>query len=233
MATQYWWEAFSMTVHVIIRLPTSAISQTPFEALYNKKPEYKFLKTFGCSCFPCLKPYNKHKLKFHYEKCVFLGPSGSHKGYKCLSPSGKIYIYPDMISLFFFFWSRHVFFNENEFPFSAQRTSIMNKPNNFDSNSKALYSFYHVPMLTLPDAPAVSFFFIKLLLCLHMSLYLHLIMTQAHELSLSATSIPLLVLYMMESTDHVHTSGDEVLSSSLGPSLCQTQLVIKSKILIK
>lgn len=91
-----------MTVHVINRLPTSAISQTPFEALYNKKPEYKFLKTFGCSCFPCLKPYNKHKLKFHHEKCVFLGPSGSHKGYKCLSPSGKIYIYPDMISLFFF-----------------------------------------------------------------------------------------------------------------------------------
>lgn len=40
-------------------------------------------------------------------KCVFLGYSESHKGYQCLSSSGRIYI------------SRDVIFNENEFPFKA------------------------------------------------------------------------------------------------------------------
>lgn len=63
------------------------------------------MKTFGCACYPCLRPYNQHKLQFHTTKCVFLGYSGSHKGYKCLSSTGRIFV------------SRHVVFNEQNFPF--------------------------------------------------------------------------------------------------------------------
>ncbi|XP_028752065.1 uncharacterized protein LOC114711803 [Neltuma alba] len=70
------------------------------------------MKTFGCACFPCLRPYNNHKFQFHFEKCVYLGPSGSHKGYKCLSPSGKVYI------------SRHVILNESDFPIFASVDQI-------------------------------------------------------------------------------------------------------------
>ena len=73
--------------------------------LFNKSPDYKFLRTFGCACFPFLRPYSTHKLDFRSQECVFLGYSSSHKGYKCLSTSGKIYI------------SKDVIFNEMRFPY--------------------------------------------------------------------------------------------------------------------
>ena len=65
---------------------------SPFEHLFGCKPDYHFLKVFSCSCFPYLRPYNKHKLAFKTSKCVFLGYSPFHKGCKCLHPSGRIYI---------------------------------------------------------------------------------------------------------------------------------------------
>lgn len=36
-----------------------------WEKLYNQKPDYSFLKTFGCACYPHLRLYNKNKLEFH------------------------------------------------------------------------------------------------------------------------------------------------------------------------
>ena len=62
---------------------------------------------FGASFFPCIRPYQNHKFEFHSIKCVNLGYSEVHKGYKCLSPHGRIYI------------TRHIVFNENEFPFAT------------------------------------------------------------------------------------------------------------------
>lgn len=45
-------------------------------------------------------------MSFHSVKCVFLSPTIGHKGYRCLSSTKKIYI------------SRHVIFNEKDFPFN-------------------------------------------------------------------------------------------------------------------
>ena len=73
--------------------------------IFDTKSNYSSLKTFGCTCFPCIQPYQSHKFQFHYIKCVFLGYSDSFKGYKCMSSTGQIYI------------SRHVVFNEQGFPF--------------------------------------------------------------------------------------------------------------------
>jgi len=53
--------------------------------LFQKFIDYTFLKTFRCSCFPLLKPYNNYKLYFRSVECLFLGYSTSHKGYKCMS----------------------------------------------------------------------------------------------------------------------------------------------------
>ena len=75
-------------------------------------PNYSFLKVFGCSNFPFLRPYNQHKLQFRLVKCVFLGCNSKHKGYLCLDILfGKIYISRHVIFLrsFSIFWSSYCF----------------------------------------------------------------------------------------------------------------------------
>ncbi|KAL2542756.1 Retrovirus-related pol polyprotein from transposon tnt 1-94 [Abeliophyllum distichum] len=79
--------------------------KSPYELLFKHTTDYNLLKVFGCACYLCLRPYQKHKFDFHTQRCVYLGPSASHKGFKCLSSSGRTYI------------SRHVVFDENVFTF--------------------------------------------------------------------------------------------------------------------
>jgi len=88
-------------------MPTSILSnKSPFECLFRQTLDYAFLRTFGCLCFPFLRPYNAHKLDYRSTPCVFLGYSLSHLGYRCLDlSSDHIYI------------SRHVRFHEQIFPF--------------------------------------------------------------------------------------------------------------------
>lgn len=62
---------------------------------------------FGCACFPLLRPYNKNKLQFRSQECLFLDYSPTYKGYKCLSSEGRIYI------------SKDVVVNESRFPYHA------------------------------------------------------------------------------------------------------------------
>ena len=80
---------------------------TPYEKHYKHKANYNMLKCFGCACYPYLRDYNKHKFDYHTTKCIFLGYSPSHKGYKYFHPSGHIYI------------TRHVVFDEHSYPFSS------------------------------------------------------------------------------------------------------------------
>ena len=106
---RFWSDAFSTACFLINRLPSRLLNmKTPLELLLNELPDYTFLKVFGCACWPHLRPYNKHKLEFRSKKCVFLGYSSLHKGYKCLHvPTNRVYI------------SRDVVFDENVFPFRA------------------------------------------------------------------------------------------------------------------
>lgn len=128
MPLHYWWEAFSTAVYLINRLPSQVTqNESPYSLIFHKEPDYKLLKPFGCACYPCLKPYNQHKLQFHTTRCVFLGYSNSHKGYKCLNSHGRTFI------------SRHVIFNEDLFPFhegflntrSPLKTTINNPSTSF------------------------------------------------------------------------------------------------------
>lgn len=78
---------------------------SPYELLYTKSPDYTLFRSFGCLCFPCLRPYNKHKLQYRSTSCIFLGYNSSHKGYLCLDPlTNHIYT------------TRHVVFDESSFP---------------------------------------------------------------------------------------------------------------------
>ena len=90
----YWDEAFLTAAYLINCLP-SLITQhkSPIDILYHKSPDYKFFKTFGCACWPHLRPYNSYKLDFRCKRCIFLGYNLNHKGYCCLDPTtNRIYI---------------------------------------------------------------------------------------------------------------------------------------------
>lgn len=55
MPLKYWDEAFANVVYLINRLPTPILNHlSPLEKLFHTKPNYSFLKVFGCECFPCL-----------------------------------------------------------------------------------------------------------------------------------------------------------------------------------
>lgn len=91
ISLDFLWEAFHTAVYLINRLPTPLLSnKSPLHVLYKKVPDYKAFHPFGCAMFLCLTPYNSNKLQFHSIKCLFFGYSDSHKGYKCLSPQGRI-----------------------------------------------------------------------------------------------------------------------------------------------
>jgi hypothetical protein len=101
-------EAFLTATFLINRLPTSVLANaSPLEKLFDTKPVYTFLRTFGCTCWPNLRPYNNRKLAFQSKQCAFIGYSLHHKGYKCLDIStGSVYISCDVV------------FGESVFPFS-------------------------------------------------------------------------------------------------------------------
>jgi histone deacetylase 1/2 len=109
MPLKFWDEAFLTAVFLINRLPSKAIqNDMPYECLLSDKPDYSFLRIFGCAYWPNIRPYNTKKVQFCSKRCVFLGYSNSHKGLKCLDPSeGRVYI------------SRDIVFDENVFPFSV------------------------------------------------------------------------------------------------------------------
>jgi hypothetical protein len=109
MPLKYWDQAFLATTHLINHTPSKTLGyDTPLHCLLSAQPDYFNLRVFGCMCWPNLHPYNSHKLQFQSTRCVFLGYSNHHKGYKCLDVSiGHVYISLDVV------------FDENLFPFAT------------------------------------------------------------------------------------------------------------------
>lgn len=108
MPLKFWWEAFQIATLLINGLPSPVLDGlSPMEKLFGQRLNYADLRIFGCACCLYLRPYNQHKLDFHIDRCVYLGPSSIHKGHRCMNSEGHIFI------------SRHVQFNEFNFPFST------------------------------------------------------------------------------------------------------------------
>lgn len=90
LPSKFWWEALLFTVFLINRLPTPTLSHiSPLEKSFNVKPDYSFLKVFGCSCYLYLRPYQSHKLSFRTAKCIFLGYSPEYKGHSVFTILGE------------------------------------------------------------------------------------------------------------------------------------------------
>jgi hypothetical protein len=101
---KYWDDAFIAVVYLINRTPSRILNyETPLERLFHQKPDYTSLQIFGYACWPNIYPY---KLQFRFKRCVFLGYTILHKGFKRLNPaSARVYV------------SWDVTFDESIFPF--------------------------------------------------------------------------------------------------------------------
>ena len=94
-----WGEAFTTATHLINISPSPVLlNKSPYTLLFHTALKYTQLKTFGCACYPLLRPYNKHKLDFKSACCLFLGYNLQNRGYIYLSPMVR-YICLDMLSL--------------------------------------------------------------------------------------------------------------------------------------
>ena len=132
MPLKYWDEAFLVATYLINRIPTKLLSyDTPLHKLLGATPDYSHFRVFGCACWPNLRPYNSHKLQLRSIRCVFLGYSNMHKGFKCLDISkGRIYI------------SRDVIFDESVFPFASLHSTAGAR--------------YHSDVLLIPGDNAIT-----------------------------------------------------------------------------
>lgn len=144
MPTTFWSHAFQTAVYLINRLPTPLLDNiSPLQKLFGSNPDYLSLRTFGCTCYPWLRPYSKHKLDQRSIRCVFLGYSLQHKGYKCLDlKNNRIYISP------------HVTFEESTFPFAS---SVIERPKvNQSPTSSTLGPLRIIQQPTCPPKPNLT-----------------------------------------------------------------------------
>ena len=146
---KFWDEAVFTSTFLINRMTTPILQhKSPYEVLFNIKPDYTLLRTFGCLCYPYLRPYSPHKLSARSEQCIFLGYSSFHIGYRCLSLStNRLYI------------SRNVIFEESIYPYSPtftpshnESTGILGSSPTISSNSPSIMiSHNHEPSTTVPS----------------------------------------------------------------------------------
>jgi hypothetical protein len=136
LPTRYWVESLYTVTYILNLLPTMAISApTPYFALFDTTPSYALLRVFWSGCYPNTSATAPHKLAIHSCRCVFLGYSSDHKGYRCL--------YLTMNRLLI---SRYVVFDESSFPFASSDPSPLNDLNFLFSSSPAVHAIYFTPL---------------------------------------------------------------------------------------
>jgi hypothetical protein len=106
---RYWAERLHTATYMLNRLPTTVIQAAcPHLALFGSAPSYEHMRVFGCTCYTNTAATTPHKLSPRSTRCVFLGYSADHKGYRCLDLSTNRLIV-----------SRHVVFDEDNFLLAA------------------------------------------------------------------------------------------------------------------
>ncbi|KAI3494583.1 hypothetical protein L1887_40715 [Cichorium endivia] len=116
---RFWGECILTAAYIINRLPSKIVkNKTPYELVWNAKPQYDHMKVFGCLTY--FKNTNTKGDKFEQKGKlgVFLGYPQGTKGYKVYDiKERKIMI------------SRDVLFCENIFPFKKIQTDGLDENN--------------------------------------------------------------------------------------------------------
>ena len=84
----FWGDVVLTVCYLINRMPSSVLNdQIPHSFILLDRPLY-FLspRVFGCSCFVHILTPGQDKFSAKATKCIFLGYSRHHKGYRCYSP---------------------------------------------------------------------------------------------------------------------------------------------------
>jgi hypothetical protein len=85
---RYWAKGLYTTTYLLNCLSTMTIQAIcPHLALFGSAPSYEHLHVFGYTCYPNTAATTPHKLSPRSTRCVFLGYSADHKGYRCLDLS--------------------------------------------------------------------------------------------------------------------------------------------------
>ena len=134
MPVEFWAEAISTAVYLRNRSPTISLPGiTPFECLFNRKPDVSNLKVFGCLSFAHIPKSQRKKFDEKSKKTVFVGYPQGTKGYKLFDLSTKGFIR-----------SRDVIFAEERFHnFSDEQSSTV--------DLEFVYPVQDNPQATVPD----------------------------------------------------------------------------------
>ena len=127
---------FQIAAYLINWLPIHGLNMsTPHHVLFKTPPNYKKLKTFGCLCFPWLKPYTNNMLQPRSEPCLYIEYSLTQSAYICFNFKNK------------FHHSRYVQFLEDIFPYYPNSLPISDSPS--ASLKPLIIPHYDSPSLTL------------------------------------------------------------------------------------
>lgn len=142
----YWGDCVLAAVYLINRTPSYVLNfKIPYEILYDSKPDYKPIRTFGCLAFAYNPDTHADKFSMRGVPCVFLGYPPNKKGYKLLNLITKKS-----------FGSRDVRFEESIFPFSSNsETPYMNPvPNIIPKTIPDDFDYLtDKPTISIPNSP--------------------------------------------------------------------------------
>ena len=104
---QFWGECVLAATFLVNRLPSPSLQyMSPYERLFQKKPDYHAFRVFSCLCYASTLLSQRTKFTLRAISAVFLGYPVGYKGYKLYDLEQKR-----------FFISRDITFVEDVFPF--------------------------------------------------------------------------------------------------------------------
>ncbi|CAH9114096.1 unnamed protein product [Cuscuta europaea] len=141
LSANFWVDAVLTATFIINRIPSPTLhGLSPFEKLFNRKPDMSVFRVFGCACFPKFTASSANKLDPRSVQCIFLGYAPEYKGYRCFDPvASRVYI------------SRNVRFLENIFP-----NSVLAGPTVSSSSASSPTSLIFSPSRDQPSSIFLS-----------------------------------------------------------------------------
>jgi len=96
LPNKYWGEAIMNANHMQNMLPACGDPVTPFEKWNDRKPNYSYVKRFGCTAFAAV--HIRQKLDRKGRKLVFVGYEEGTKGYRLLDvQTNRTHISKDVV----------------------------------------------------------------------------------------------------------------------------------------